>query len=78
MLSHPMEVLLVTGPLGSGKTTTVNRLLRGELEAGRRVAVLINEFGSVSVDAALMAARQEELAGIENLVNGCACCSLRS
>lgn len=76
--SLPLEVLLVTGPLGAGKTTVVNRLLKGEIAAGRRVAVLINEFGAVSVDGALVEAERPELAGIANLVNGCACCSLRS
>ncbi|MFN8010330.1 MAG: CobW family GTP-binding protein [Holophagaceae bacterium] len=73
-----MDVLLVTGPLGAGKTTAVNRLLKAELAAGRRVAVLINEFGAVSVDGALVDAERPELAGVANLVNGCACCSLRA
>jgi G3E family GTPase len=77
-MSALLEVLLVTGPLGSGKTTVVNRLLHREIEAQRRVALLINEFGTVSVDDALLAAHHPELAGVENLVNGCACCSLRS
>jgi G3E family GTPase len=73
-----LEVLLVTGPLGSGKTTTVNRLLKEELLGGRKVAVLINEFGAVSVDGILVDAERPELACIANLVNGCACCSLKA
>jgi len=73
----PLEILIVTGPLGAGKTTAVNRLLKAEVEAGRRVAVLINEFGAVSVDGALVDAERPELAGLQNLVNGCVCCSLR-
>ncbi|MBK8725210.1 MAG: GTP-binding protein [Holophagaceae bacterium] len=73
-----IEVLLVTGPLGAGKTTVVNRLLRAEVDAGRRAAVLINEFGAVSVDGALVNAERPELAGIANLVNGCVCCSLKA
>lgn len=72
-----VEVLLVTGPLGAGKTTAVNRLLKAEVDAGRRVAVLINEFGAVSVDGALVSAERPELAGVADLVGGCACCSLR-
>ncbi|WP_306591686.1 GTP-binding protein [Geothrix sp. 21YS21S-4] len=77
-MSHrALEVLIVTGPLGAGKTTAVNRLLKAEVAAGRRVAVLINEFGAVSVDGALVDAERPELAGVENLVNGCVCCSLR-
>ena len=71
-----LEVLMVTGPLGSGKTTVVNQLLKAELGQGRRVAVLINEFGAVSVDGMLLEARPE-LADIANLVGGCVCCSLR-
>jgi len=72
-----LEVLMVTGPLGSGKTTVVNQLLKAELAGGRRVAVLINEFGAVSVDGLLLGSRPE-LADIANLVDGCACCSLRA
>ena len=73
----PVEMLLVTGPLGSGKTTVVNRLLKDEIAKDRRVSVLINEFGSVSVDESLVEAERPELAGIASLLNGCACCSLR-
>lgn len=73
-----LEVLIVTGPLGSGKTTVVNRLLKAELAQGRRVAVVINEFGAVSVDGLLVDAERPELAGIANLVDGCVCCSLRA
>ncbi len=88
----PIQILLVTGPLGSGKTTVVNRLLKREIAQGRKVAVLINEFGAISVDGALVDAAaagaavagaavvdgdRPELAGIANLVNGCVCCSLR-
>ena len=73
-----LQVLLVTGPLGSGKTTVVNQLLKAELARGGRVAVLINEFGAVSVDGITVAADRPELADIANLVNGCACCSLKA
>ena len=77
MTDPVLEVLIVTGPLGSGKTTVVNRLLKRELAEGRKVAVLINEFGTVSVDGTLIEAERPELSGIANLVNGCVCCSLR-
>ncbi len=74
---NALEILIVTGPLGSGKTTTVNALLRSALTEGRSVAVLINEFGAVDVDGTLVAAERPEVAGIASLVNGCVCCSLR-
>jgi G3E family GTPase len=77
MTNPVLEVLLVTGPLGSGKTTVVNRILKREIAGGGKVAVLINEFGSVSVDGSFIDAERPELAGIANLVNGCVCCSLR-
>jgi G3E family GTPase len=73
----PIEILIVTGPLGAGKTTAVNRILKAEVASAHRVAVLINEFGAVSIDGTLVNAELPELAGIENLVNGCVCCSLR-
>ena len=72
-----IEILIVTGPLGSGKTTAVNHLLRRELDRGHRVAVLINEFGAVDVDGALVTAERPEVAGLASLLNGCVCCSLR-
>ena len=55
----------------------VNRLLKAEIQAGRKVAVLINEFGAVSVDGLVVESDRPELADIANLVNGCACCSLK-
>jgi G3E family GTPase len=77
-MRQTLDILIVTGPLGAGKTTVVNRLLKDEVAAGRRVSVIINEFGAVSVDGSLVTAERPELAGIENLVNGCVCCSLRA
>ncbi|MCE1227932.1 MAG: GTP-binding protein [Firmicutes bacterium] len=74
----PVDLLLITGPLGAGKTTVVNALLKQSLEEGHRISLLINEFGAVSVDEVLIAAQRPELADIASLVNGCACCSLRS
>lgn len=67
------EFVLVTGFLGAGKTTLVQRLLRDAGE--RRIAVLVNDFGSLSIDAALI--RRATSDTIE-LANGCVCCSLAS
>lgn len=72
-------VLLVTGYLGSGKTTLVNHLL-GNTQ-GVRFAVIVNDIGEVNIDASLIARGAVATPGQENLValqNGCICCSLRS
>ncbi len=54
-LRQPVAVWLLTGFLGAGKTTTLNHLLKGPLFEGANVALLINEFGSMGVDGALVA-----------------------
>jgi G3E family GTPase len=66
----PLTVL--TGFLGAGKTTLVNRVLRGE--AGVPVGVLVNDFGAIDIDRELIAGESE---GVMSLANGCICCSLR-
>ena len=48
-----IPVNLISGPLGVGKTTTINHLLRNR-PAGERWAVLVNEYGLIGLDAALM------------------------
>lgn len=62
---------VIGGYLGSGKTTLVNRLLAGALPG--RTAVVVNDFGSVNIDAELIASSDEDT--IE-LSNGCICCQL--
>ncbi len=65
-----IRLLVIGGFLGAGKTTLVNRLLA---RADRRIAVLVNDFGSVAVDAALITAAD---ATSMTLANGCVCCSI--
>jgi G3E family GTPase len=65
----PLTVL--GGFLGAGKTTLVNRILREA--GGRRIAVLVNDFGELNVDVALI----ESVSGQTiALTNGCVCCSI--
>lgn len=66
-----IPVTVVAGFLGSGKTTLVNRILAGG--HGLRVAVLVNDFGAVSIDAQLVVSRD---ATTITLDNGCVCCSI--
>ena len=72
--SVPMTV--ISGPLGAGKTTLVNRLLSDP--GGRRIAVVVNDMGEINVDAERIAdeadAGQE---GVVDLSNGCICCRLQ-
>src|ERR1700731_2708246 len=71
-----IPVTIVTGFLGSGKTTLISGLLKKN--SSRRLAVLVNEFGEVSVDGALLRAAGEEC-GVEihDLPNGCICCTIK-
>ena len=68
----PLTVL--TGFLGAGKTTLLNRILTGD--HGLRVAVLVNDFGSINIDAELVVGIEND-GNIVNLANGCVCCSIR-
>ena len=70
-----IPVTIVTGFLGSGKTTLICSLLRKNPD--RKLAVLVNEFGEVSVDGALLRSAGSEC-GVEihDLPNGCMCCSV--
>jgi G3E family GTPase len=68
-----IPVSLIGGYLGAGKTTLVNSLLRHA--GGRRLAVLVNEFGALPIDADLIAARDDNLISISG---GCICCSFGS
>ena len=67
-----VPLTIVGGFLGSGKTSLVNHVLHHS--AGRRVAVLVNDFGSISMDAKLIVAVEGETI---SLANGCVCCTIR-
>jgi G3E family GTPase len=78
---HPMvnmrtvdsvPVTLLTGYLGAGKTTLLNRILT--YEHGKKVAVIVNEFGDVGIDHQLIVNADEE---IFEMNNGCICCTVR-
>jgi G3E family GTPase len=65
-------ILLITGFLGAGKTTLINRLLAEP--QGRKLAAVVNDFGAIDIDAALLASVAD---GVVSLKNGCICCSLQ-
>ena len=68
-----VPAILIGGYLGAGKTTLVNHLLRHA--AGRRIAVLVNDFGEVAIDADLIVGAD---GGVLSLAGGCVCCSFGS
>lgn len=71
--THAIPVSLLTGFLGSGKTTVLNHLLRHPDLA--RAAVVINEFGEIGLDHELVEAATENLVLLQS---GCLCCTIRS
>lgn len=73
-----IPVLLLTGYLGSGKTTLVNRILTNE--RGIRFAVIVNDIGEVNIDASLIQAGgvvNQKDGSMVALQNGCICCTLK-
>ena len=66
------SVIILTGYLGAGKTTLLNRILTAD--HGRRVAVIVNEFGEVGIDHHLLLASEQE---VVQMNNGCICCTVR-
>jgi len=69
---HKVPVTVLTGFLGTGKTTLLNRILAET--HGKKVAVIVNEFGDVGIDNQLVIGADEE---IMEMNNGCICCTVR-
>jgi G3E family GTPase len=65
-----LPVTIIGGYLGAGKTTLLNRMLTGD--HGRRIAVIVNDFGALNVDASLVASHAGDTIALSN---GCICCS---
>lgn len=85
---HPVSdrripVTVIGGFLGAGKTTLVNHLIRSTADhfarttPGRRVGVIVNEFGATGVDGGLIETLSDEGSDIQELTAGCLCCSGR-
>ena len=81
---HKIPVTIITGFLGAGKTTLIRQLLQNP--DGRRIAVLVNEFGEVGIDGDLLRSCQvcddedgaeAPVTNILELTNGCLCCTVQ-
>lgn len=77
---HKIPVTIITGFLGAGKTTLIRHLLQNN--EGRRIAVLVNEFGEIGIDGELLRSCQicdeeESSQNIVELSNGCVCCTVQ-
>ncbi len=71
MTAAPIPLTVVGGYLGAGKTTLINHLLRNA--GGRRLTVLVNDFGDLEIDAALIESQHGDTI---SLSNGCICCAV--
>lgn len=67
-----IPLTILTGFLGAGKTTLLNRIIQGE--HGLRLAVVVNDFGAVNIDAQLVVSVADDTI---QLANGCICCTIR-
>lgn len=72
-MSERLPVTIIGGYLGAGKTTMVNHLLR--TANGRKLAIMVNEFGALPIDEDLIVAQGDDLISI---AGGCVCCSFGS
>lgn len=70
--ANAVPVTILTGFLGAGKTTLMNRILTGD--HGLRAAALVNDFGTVNIDAELIVSVDADTV---SLSNGCVCCQIR-
>ncbi|MEK3853562.1 CobW family GTP-binding protein [Cytobacillus sp. FSL H8-0458] len=66
------EIYILSGFLGSGKTTLLKQLLQDEKKQGRKVAVMMNELGKVSIDSDAV----DEGVPLKELLDGCICCTI--
>ncbi|WNY25747.1 GTP-binding protein [Methanolapillus millepedarum] len=69
-----MRVMIISGFLGSGKTTSVLKIAKMLTDAGKKVAIIVNEVGEIGIDGETL-----DIAGIpsKQITNGCICCSLK-
>ncbi len=76
-MTHKIPTTVITGFLGAGKTTLIRNLLQNA--GGRRIALIINEFGDIGIDAEILKGCGQDACkddDIIELANGCICCTV--
>ena len=71
MLTQAIPVTIISGFLGCGKTTLLNRIMQAD--TGLRIAVMVNDFGQINIDSKMVVNNNGK---VMNLANGCICCSI--
>ncbi|MEB1806385.1 MAG: GTP-binding protein [Bacillaceae bacterium] len=72
-MSKKVEIIILSGFLGSGKSTLLKEVIEFEQKNGRRLGVLMNELGDVSIDSAAVPIDTP----LKEMLNGCICCTLQ-
>ncbi len=76
MSTREVPIVIITGYLGSGKTTLMQNILKQEK---RKIALIVNDMGSINIDASILNKTGNRVAQIEmvEMQNGCICCTLK-
>jgi G3E family GTPase len=76
MSTREVPIVIITGYLGSGKTTLMQNILKQEK---RKIALIVNDMGSINIDASILDKTGNRLASVKmvEMQNGCICCTLR-
>ncbi|KKK76576.1 hypothetical protein LCGC14_2862260 [marine sediment metagenome] len=70
-----MEIFLVSGFLGAGKTTFIKHLLTSKFQGVGKVALIVNEVGNIGIDGTLLSGQNVDMIEI---ASGCICCTLKT
>nr|MCR4901614.1 GTP-binding protein [Butyrivibrio sp.] len=75
-MAREVPLVIITGYLGSGKTTLMQNILKQEK---RKIALIVNDMGSINIDASILNKSENEVVQVEmvEMQNGCICCTLR-
>ncbi|MDX8366080.1 GTP-binding protein [Cytobacillus sp. IB215665] len=72
-MKKKIDIIILSGFLGSGKTTLLTNLLKQEKQLDRKVAVIMNELGKISIDSQVV----PDNTTLKELLNGCVCCTMQ-